>query len=269
MPFLDVNVMRRLFFPILFLFASCTLPAEKKARAEKEATATDTLHVMDTNLASRDAPPPPVIEAPKPVKLPSGIYRGILPVNGRIVQVIAFNSDRTFRLQEEYAGKDSIVITEGTWTPSDGFIWLYKDQVARGRYRWMGNTLAYFSPSLKKSFSMEQVKEAGDNPAWTKKKELGVQFFGTGTEPFWSIELKKDSLSFQLADWEKPLQMKLAAVHHTADSNSFEAGSDSTQLRLVVYPYFCSDGMSDLIYNNRIKVHYKGQVYRGCGVKMH
>ena len=109
------------------------------------------------------------------------------------------------------------------------------------------------------------MKEAGENAAWKEKKNEGVQLFGVGTEPFWNVSLQKDSLSFQLAEWSKPIRLKLGAVQRTTDSSSFEATADSTKLQLIVYPYFCSDGMSDLIYRNKIKVLYNGRVYTGCG----
>ena len=260
---------RSLIFLLILFLSSCTLPEEKKARAEQQQV-TDTTHlrVTDTNLATGDVISPAPIQPPQPVKAPSGIYRGTLPVNGKVEQTIAFYKNRTFRLQEAYEGRDSVVITEGTWTPSDGFIWLYKDQVAYGRYRWKGDTLMYYSPFLKKNFSMAQMKEAADHPAWVEKRKEGVLLFGVGNEPFWSIELKKDSLSFQLSDWDKPLRLKLGTIHHSGDSSSFEAASDSANIQLIVYPYFCSDGMSDFIYRNRIRVNYNGQAYRGCGMEM-
>jgi len=38
-------------------------------------------------------------------------------------------------MAEYYAQRASagLIITEGTWAPSAGYIWIYKDQIARGR----------------------------------------------------------------------------------------------------------------------------------------
>ena len=76
----------------------------------------------------------------------------------------------------------------------------------------------------------------------------------------------KDSISFQLADWATGLKLKLLSSENNKDSAVFTAQNDSTSLRLVVFPYFCSDGMSDMIYKNRIRLQYNNKVYTGCGV---
>ena len=59
------------------------------------------------------------------------------------------------------------------------------------------------------------------------------------------------------------LQAKLTDTNQTKDSTIYSNDS----LRVVVYPYFCNDGMSDFIYTNKVKVYYKGQAYKGCGQK--
>lgn len=222
------------------------------------STDTDNSQAMDT--ASLHTPVLP------PVKKPEGVYRLLLPYEGgkKVLHTVSFSST-AYRLQEEYPGKkDSVVVTEGTWAPSGGFIWLYRDQIARERYKWKGETLQYYNPQLKKSFSMEKPVPALANPVWQTKKKEGVVFYGVGNEPFWSVEVgRNDSLVLNMPDWSTPLKAKLTATDKTGDSAVYAAADDS--LQVTVYPFFCSDGMSDFLYTQKVKVMYKGQTYNGCG----
>jgi uncharacterized membrane protein len=159
------------------------------------------------------------------------------------------------------------VVTSGNWAPSNGYIWLYKDQVVRSRYTWSGNELQYFSPALKKNWGMRHLQDVMQTKTWQNKKGAGVVVFAIGNEPFWSAEISdKDSLSFQLSDWATALKLKLSASENNKDSAVYVAQNDSTTVRLTVFPYFCSDGMSDMIYKNRIRLQYNNKTYSGCGV---
>lgn len=257
------------------LAAACTLPTDKKV----EAAITDTANVAtsENNAAATAAPAPkPEAEdhstiplpAPQTLRAPSGIYQTFLPLDGRMEQTIAFFKDQTYQLQETYhAKKDSVVITRGNWSPSDGFIWLYQDQVVRGRYKWNGDTLQYFSPSLNKNFSMRPLNDALEHRSGVPAKDQDLLLFGSGNEPFWSLSYNsRDSVSFLLAGWSKPLQLRITSANDTRDSSFYTAASDSAAIRITVYPYFCNDGMSDLVYHHKVRVQYNNQVYTGCGM---
>ena len=261
--------MRKLFFLLLISYTACTLPEKKKENQLSKKPDTTIIQTNNYAAATKDTVTSIALPAIRKIKSPAGIYQTILPLENKIEQTIEFNSDRTYQLQEKYftEKKDSMVITEGTWTPSDGFIWLYKDQVVRGRYKWKGDTLQYFSPVVKKSFSMNRLPDAERNAAWRNKRKQGIVVFGLGNEPFWNVELdNKDSLSFLLSEWTHPLRMKIDSSFNDNDSIAYTAHHDSVQIRVTVFPHFCSDGMSDFIYRNKVKVQYNQHVYNGCGI---
>jgi uncharacterized membrane protein len=269
--FLWFQLMRSSIVILLFFVTGCTLPAEREAReaARKSDTSTTTIQTSEVNTAASEIEIPDALPAVKRLKKPGGIYQTVLPINGKMQQTIAFMPDYTFQLEEKYGGakKDSVVISEGTWMPSDGFIWLYKDQVVRGRYSWLGDTLQYYSPTYKKNFSMRSMQDAKQNVAWRNKGREGVVVFGVGNEPFWNLTYtNKDSISFLLLQWDQPLTMKVNSSFTTSDSSGYIAQNDSTQLRVTFYPCFCSDGMSDFIYRNKVRVQYNQQLYSGCGI---
>jgi len=259
------------FFILLVFFSACKLPAEKEAERIAKKSDTTVIETHDINTAAKAVDTTTAVPLPKvkKIKNPNGIYRSVLSMNDKVEQTIDFNSDLPYRLQERYMDdkKDSTVITEGTWTPSDGFIWLYKDQIVRGRYRWKGDTLQYYNPRLKKNYSMNHLQDALQNAAWRNKEKQGIIVFGVGNEPFWSIEYtNKDSLSFLLSEWEHPVKMKVDSTFNSADSTGYIGRNDSTQLRVTIFPHFCSDGMSDFVYPNKIRVRYNHQVFNGCGI---
>lgn len=237
-----------------------TKPATTAVAVAPETTATDTTVILTKDTSAYESYAPPV-------KKPKGIYQFIFPYDKttKILHTIAFYPN-TFRLQEEYLGKkDSIVITEGTWAPSQGFIWLYDGHVARGRYTWTGDTLQYYSPRLSKKFSLTKQTPATANKVWMDKKNTGTILFGVGTEPFWSVEVnKRDSIILSMPDWTQPLRVKISNKNNEKNKIVYSAGSDS--LEVIVHPYFCSDGMSDFTYSNKVTVTHRGKTYNGCGM---
>jgi uncharacterized membrane protein len=245
---------------------------------EKKITATDSLRSptpvianTDTTFIINNDTGSAIVPAISPIKLPSGIYQFLLPYNkqSKVEHTISFAAT-TYRLQERYriGKRDSVILTQGTWAPSNGYIWLYREQIVSGRYTWKGDTLQYYSPTYKKNFSMQKLTPALNNAVLRTKKNGGAIFYGVGTEPFWSVELtSNDTLSFSLPEWAHPLKMKMGAVQKIKHSIIYSAQADSLSLRVVVLPYFCSDGMSDFIYSNKIEVQYNGTTYSGCGIR--
>ena len=246
--------------------ASCKLPEEKAAERFAEIADTMEIQTTDSNnaivTAMEDKPIPHV----QKIKNPVGVYTTTLLLDDVIEHTVAFYNNNTFQLQEKYAN-DSVVTIKGNWSPSNGYIWLYKDQIVRARYVWNGDDLHYFNPLVKKNFKMQHLQSAIQNQVWQNKKSQGILFFGIGNEPFWSVEVNnKDSVSFLLAEWTKPLTLKLNAVNNNnGDSVVYSGKSDTSFIRLTIFPYFCSDGMSDFVYNNKVRVQYNNQVYSGCG----
>ncbi len=260
-------------FGCLILLSCGTGPGEEASPTPTTDTSMPTASELpaadsDLNFAKEEEPAEEK-PAPPAIKRPSGVYRFLLPGEdgGHILHTVSF-TDGQFLLQEEFGpGWDSVSVTKGTWAPSAGFIWLYKDQVVRGRYTWQGDTLQYFSPRMKKHFALEKLTSVRVNEFWQNKKSEGTLLYAVGTEPFWSVELtRQDSLVMTMPDWPAPLRAKAARASVSSDSTVYTAINDS--LRVIVYPLFCSDGMSDFLYSQKIKVVYKGETYTGCGERL-
>ncbi|HVK96176.1 MAG TPA: hypothetical protein VM368_00090 [Flavisolibacter sp.] len=210
-----------------------------------------------------------ISNAPKPIKAPKGIYQFSLPIsNGQHIQHIISFSGNNYTLQQEYR-QDSAVITNGTWAVSNGFIWLYHKQVVNGRYRWKGDLLHYYNPINKKDYPLQEAHSAlAGNAVLQQKGAEGFKLYGVGTEPFWSIELTKlDTLIFNNTDLSQSVKVKLTSTTTKSDTTIYVGNTDNIKMSVAVLPYFCSDGMSDFIYQTQIEVRLEGKKYRGCGIK--
>ncbi len=105
------------------------------------------------------------------------------------------------------------------------------------------------------------------NPSWKQKQSEGIDFIGVGNEPFWSLEIDNEKMiSFKLADWKKPVVVASQKPTITKDSTLYMLSSQGMPLRVIIYPQFCSDGMSDFLYQYKVAVSFKGSTYKGCGV---
>ncbi|HVG12569.1 MAG TPA: copper resistance protein NlpE N-terminal domain-containing protein, partial [Flavisolibacter sp.] len=203
-------------------------------------------------------------------KTPNGIYQAILPCSDckGIEHTVSFSPDLTYRLEENKIGKKGgLVKTAGNWRANQGKVILYKNDTVMARYTWQGDTLRYLK-NEGSVFSLRKVSPAADNPAWQKKGQAGVEFYGVGNEPFWSVEIDEEkTIAFHLAEWSKPLRFPASPPVIFPDSTVYVTTNDSVSLRLVILNEFCSDGMSDYIYTEKIKVLFGGQAYSGCGLQ--
>ncbi len=205
----------------------------------------------------------------KNTKLPLGFYQVMLPCADckAIEHTIFFNDDLSYQIEEKRWDKeDAVSRTTGNWRPNEGKIWAYENDKVRARYEWRGDTLVYIEPS-DNVIIMQKLSTALQNDVWRNKGKEGVEFFGIGTEPFWSIEIdEQKAIQFQLANWAKPLSFKAVPPVKNADSILYKMGKDTSALLVTIFNQFCNDGMSDNIYNNRVKVIYRGMEYNGCGI---
>ena len=156
--------------------------------------------------------------------LPTGIWQGMFPCKGcnGVQQTISFDADRTYLMEQEFWGKDGRRERwEGKWERRNGSIFLSRGGKEIEHLAYDGTQLRVLRQELFPSSSddsskyvLKKVKLATSNPSWMKKKEEGVDFFGLGNEPFWSLEIDKEKfILFRLADWKEPVITPAATAH--------------------------------------------------------
>ncbi len=260
--------MRRFFkYSLLLVYTviyGCNNDSLNTTITETDSSFTDTINYA--------ANPDSLLLATNTMRPPEGIYQGVLPCTGckGIEHTVLFNRDLTYRLQETKLGKkgEAALTATGTWKPTEGVVWLYREGVVQARYTWQGDTLMYMDAKTSKLYPMRKLSSAMENDVWRTKGGAGIEFYGVGNEPFWNIEIdEQKSILFHLAEWGAPQPFNAVKPVLQGDSAVYNTANDSATLRVVIYNTFCSDGMSDFIYPQSVKVLYNGQTYRGCGIR--
>lgn len=197
---------------------------------------------------------------------PRGFYYTPLPGGGTrgAMHTVLFRPDLSFELQE---GTPAANLPRkrhsGRWRPDNGVLRLYEGATEVAQYRWAGDTLQLVRDGS--ALPLVPAPAAADNPNWAGKRREGVEWVGVGTEPFWNVEIDEGkAVRFHLAEWAAPRTFRWERPLVSTDSIVYRLGSDTARLRVVIYPTFCSDGMSDFTYTRTVQVEWKRQVLRGC-----
>ena len=252
---------------VIILFACNTNSGTDAASAVRDTTGV----VRDTT-----TPEEAYIPAPGDTAL-LGFYQGLLPCTNcqGIKHTLLLADSGRFKLEEFTLGKSTFPKkTEGRWSKQGDSLrltanrellityYIQKDTLRVGH--WEGNPIA---DSVKKQYWIARQPNAARNQAWQKRAQSGVDFYAIGNEPFWNLEIDRErAISFRIADLPKPLIFNARNPRIDKDSTYYLVDSATGRLEVTVYNEFCSDGMSDNLYEHRVHVKYKGQTFKGCGV---
>lgn len=202
----------------------------------------------------------------------AGIYQAVLPCIGceNRLHTIMLNADGTFRLEEEFIGKGlGPSVTRGTWLRNKNEVKLVMGNVALQTYFLQNDSLILAGPSGEKNDATNYTVNkmpSNKHTAWQDKWKSGVDFFGIGTEPFWSISIQnKKQVILKFAGREQPIIVEAPTPSDFSDSLVYEYKGKGNQLRVTIYPRFCNDGMSDFLYEQSVHVMYNGLLLKGCG----
>lgn len=99
-----------------------------------------------------------------------------------------------------------------------------------------------------------------------------VFFKAVGTEPFWGIEISKDSIKFTSPEEKDNFSLSYEKPQKAMDANVvlYRAKSDDVSLEITIQQRECSDGMSEKVYNYTVKASLKRGdqkeiLLNGCG----
>ncbi len=106
----------------------------------------------------------------------------------------------------------------------------------------------------------EPVEEPVEEP------ELG-DYKGGGTEPFWGVEVKGEEIIFTTAEGTNDFTLPIARMNKTDTGWTVKGFDDQHNINLYITTgEECSDGMSDRVYADTIKVEAsESGTLEGCG----
>lgn len=112
-----------------------------------------------------------------------------------------------------------------------------------------------------------------EKPVAEKVEEPNLVYFkALGTEPFWGIEVSKDSIKFTSPEKDQNFSVAFVKPNRAMDANilNYKVKKDSISLEFTVTQGNCSDGMSDKVHKYSVKGilkrgDAKEQILNGCG----
>jgi uncharacterized membrane protein len=237
-------------------------------------TEPEKIHVTDTMLIVKDS----IINAGHYDSIPSGFYQGMLPCKTceGVQRTLLFGNDGHFKMEELNWGKGTPARrVEGTWEKENGRFILYQADKAIAKYRISKDSLintdnygSSIPDSLSKQYVLFKKNTAPESAAWRKRKSEGIDIIGTGSDPFWSVEIDNEKfILFKLTGAPRPVIVPIEKPVINKDSSVWAIMTDGgALLKVSVSSRFCGDGVSDHVYEYKMNVWYKGQMYKGCAV---
>jgi uncharacterized membrane protein len=205
----------------------------------------------------------------------AGLYNGYVPCADceGIITFLLLNPDMTYRLEETYYKKDNkVFLTKGSWKTDNGKIILYDGNEVKLNYLVDGDKLWQLdhegnriSGNLGDKYVLAR-KEKADNKVLKEKTNAGIDFVAHGNEPFWSLEIDKgNTITFNRPDMKMPASVPYTEPSVVNNIRQYHIESEATKLDITISSAFCSDGMSDFIYEYKVDLTYNGKKYSGCG----
>ena len=209
----------------------------------------------------------------------TGIYGGFVPCADceGIITYLLLNPDMTYRLEETYYKKDEKVFpTNGNWKMENGKVVLYHNNnevrlsfLPDGDKLWQLDSEGHrISGNLGNKYVLNR-QEMADKKRLKEKADAGIDFIGHGNEPFWSLEIGKgNKITFNRPDMKEPVSTPYTEPTISNGVREYHIQTEATKLDIIISPQFCSDGMSDFLYEYKVSLQYNGRKYSGCGVSL-
>ena len=244
-------------------------PSQKPAVVNKPTT--DTVVIVKES----------IINAKAFDTIPAGFYQGMLPCKTceGIQRTILFSSDEHFKMEELNWGKGTQAKrTEGSWEKENGKFVLYLNDKVLAKYRLTKDSLINIEnngtripDSLSNQYVLFKKNTAPENISWKERKSQGIDIIGNGGDPYWSIEIDNEKfIYFKLSPTDKPVIVPIEKPVVTKDSTYYSIVTEAgAPLKISISSKFCSDGLSDHLYEHKMSVWYKDKSYKGCAVILH
>lgn len=229
----------------------------------------------NTDSANKDSAKVPVAVVDSLALKTAGIYGGFVPCADceGIITYLSLNPDMTYKLEETYYKKDEKVFrTASTWKMEKGKVVLYDNDKIKLSFLPEGNKLWQLdhegnriSGNLGDKYVLNK-QEMADKTRLKEKADAGIDFIGHGNEPFWSVEIDKgNKIIFSSPNLKQPVSVPYAEPVVSNNVREYHIQTEATKLDIIISPQFCSDGMSDFLYEYKVSVKYNGKDFSGCG----
>lgn len=210
----------------------------------------------------------------------SQTYSGVLPCADceGIATIITLNkAQRSYRMQEQYLGKNEAPVrTDGTYKIINGIYVFYHNQTVKGIYLVKEKEMIMLDKQwrrmegeLAQKYILQRTAVMTINAAWQKKKTEGIDFVGFGTEPFWNLDIDAPrNVRLQTADLTIDVEFPYSDYKEENGQMIYRLKVGNESLEITIAPQYCSDLMSDYLYEYKVTLVYNGRTFTGCGAKI-
>ena len=255
---------RYLFILLIIISAGCNTVSTPE---KKHVLVSDTTHIQDTMLVIKDSS----IQTAFADSIPLGAFQGSDSQNPGSLITILFNKEhRYFEQMRQFNGH--VNKSEGTWQRKDGRIWLSHSNIIVLKFSFRKDSLFTVETNGRLLDSLELIlvkrKLASESGKWKKQESEGIDFIANGVDPSWSMEMdNKKMVLFKIGD-QKPVVTAIQKPLSTKDSSVYTLPVDNDILRITIIHQYFNDGITDLLYDNKVVARFKGLVYKGAGTSL-
>lgn len=205
-----------------------------------------------------------------------GEYQGVLPCADceGIKTTLLFKEDYSFEKSTIYLGKEANFNTDkGQWSLLNDTTVALQEKSGEYYFHIKNNqqlTLVDKNTSKEKTelhqtlYKINREEPTEGNYNYAIKE--GIDFYATGTEPFWSLKLYiNKGLEFNQPDFEKPISIKDFKTEFRDNYTLVSPVAKSEIKEIRIYNMPCVDDMSGMVSNNFVEIVFKDKNLKGCG----
>ena len=205
-------------------------------------------------------------------------FGGITPCadcEGIAYSLIFFANSR-YESRSMYIGESNRIFTEeGSWHAiKDSVIELNpregdskKLKVKDGRLQLLDRSGQEIEGDLSGRYTLRNIRKRPLMGTVNRQPDSTVDFKAHGNEPFWGLQIERDSLlSFKMISGDSlGIAMENIEVDSTGGVQTYRMPASGDSLKIELHPVGCMDSMSGQVYDYRVQVNKGGNEYSGCG----
>ena len=206
----------------------------------------------------------------------AGIYQGVFPCNDceGMEQLLFLKPDSSYK--QAYINVDSNTVfskSKGQWKIEGNRIILSKNLKHQISLSLRNDSLFVMDIDripLKnpKRYGLGKQVYSGDRYYWKKEKKKGISFAARGSDPAWILNIKNNIIYFKLQDHKNVVMSEKEKAELTEDNTTYLLNTNNKHWTVTISDHFCTNGLSEDIYEYQVEVNYNGNKYVGCGIDL-
>jgi uncharacterized membrane protein len=102
---------------------------------------------------------------------------------------------------------------------------------------------------------------------WGCREDLSdIEFRGSGTEPFWSLEIRTSGLALRRPDLPEPLEWTPVLRREAGDTVAYSAAGENGAIEIELREAVCVDAMAGSYFPYAVEVRLADQTLTGCAL---